>query len=325
MKKKLLCIALLAGYLLSCKQEKTTPDTVNHQGINVLTAANPEWQFGQLRLAPIVADAAFVADNANAATLINVGDALQQHRFRITERKPFGRQQDPGAVNQLTVQNKTDDAVFLMAGDVVQGGNQDRVIAEDQVVAARSLHNIPVFCVEPNRWTPREDQVKSKNYAFGGYYNVASRSVRLAAMVDHDQQAVWKHVGEITEFHHATSTSGAYAALEQSADFTQKRDQYLRFFKGKFAAFPNIVGVVVINNGAVVGADVFGRPELFAKKFDALLHSYITDALSNQGVKNQDRTAPDLTKYTDLLRYKLQSEKKLKLEYNGALVHFASF
>lgn len=325
MKKKLLCIALLAGYLLSCKQEKTTNETATNQGISVLAEANPEWQFEQLRLAPIVADAAFIQDNVNAASLINLGDALQQHRFRITERKPFGRQQDPGAVNQLTVQNKTEDAVFLMAGDIVQGGNQDRVIAEDEVVAARSLHNIPVFCVEPNRWTPREDQVKSKNYAFGGYYNVASRSVRLAAMIDHDQQAVWKHVGEITELHHATSTSGAYAALEQSADFTQKRDQYLRFFKDKFAAVPSMVGVVVINNGAIVGADVFGRPELFANKFDALLHSYITDALSSQEAKDQDGAAADLTRYTDLLRYKLRSEKKLKLEYNGALVHFASF
>ena len=105
----------------------------------------------------------------------------------LQRKKPYGRFEDSGAVNSLTVQNKSQDTVFIMSGDVVQGGRQDRVIAMDMVVPPRTITDIPVFCVEQNRWSYMENdqmiddhqaQQNKKIYAFTGYYNVASNDLR---------------------------------------------------------------------------------------------------------------------------------------------------
>jgi hypothetical protein len=57
-------------------------------------------------------------------------------------------------VNQLAIENlSTTDEVLVQAGDIVKGGQQDRVLAVDLIVPARS-GRIPIdaFCVENGRW-----------------------------------------------------------------------------------------------------------------------------------------------------------------------------
>ena len=64
---------------------------------------------------------------------------------------------ETGTVNQLAVENLSPDAeVFIQAGDIVKGGRQDRVLAYDLIVPARS-GKMPIasFCVEAGRWQPR--------------------------------------------------------------------------------------------------------------------------------------------------------------------------
>ena len=49
-----------------------------------------------------------------------------------------------------------------MAGEVVKGGKQDRVIAQDVVLAPGETIDLNAFCVEKNRWvTKNENQVCS--------------------------------------------------------------------------------------------------------------------------------------------------------------------
>src|SRR5688500_15326945 len=56
-------------------------------------------------------------------------------------------------VNRVTVTNKASKAIYLMAGDIILGGQQDREVARDTIVPAR-VHNfvVEVFCVEHGRW-----------------------------------------------------------------------------------------------------------------------------------------------------------------------------
>ncbi|MEL7221676.1 MAG: DUF6569 family protein, partial [Bacteroidota bacterium] len=144
--------------LAACQPtEQNNEQSVVDSPLTIDITTNPAWEKDQLRLIPIVASTEFIEQHLSVAQYKVLSEALEQERFRISEKKPYGRFSDAGAVNALTVQNKTDEAVFLMQGDIVQGGNQDRVIGEDQVIAARSIQDIPVFCVEHGRWTYQEE------------------------------------------------------------------------------------------------------------------------------------------------------------------------
>lgn len=322
--------------LSACRQEqRETRNGANPTGLKINTRANPDLEFENLRLYPISADAAFIEKHAAAAQYQNLREAIGNHRFRITEKKPFGRFEDLGAVNTLTVQNKSEDVVFLMAGDVVQGGKQDRVIAQDLVSPPRTITDIAVFCVEPHRWQaqgeteeaaddPRQQEQNRHIYAFTGYYNVAANDIRRSAARSKNQQEVWDEVGKLTAVHNAQSATGAYAALEQSESFTEARARYLRFFEDKFEDTDNVVGIVAVTGDEVMGADVFGHPALFKKQYKALIHSYITGAAtSGQAVQMKQK---DMDKYEEKIWQKFQMEEgyeDAKYEFGGLMVHFA--
>ncbi|MCB9275852.1 MAG: hypothetical protein H6564_17530 [Lewinellaceae bacterium] len=329
----LLAILVLMGFF-ACQQQPAPADAADTAGIALFTQVKPELSYKNLRLYPITADAGFIKGNERAAQYISLSEAIKNSRFRITEHKPYGRFEDAAAVNTLTVQNKSTDTVFLMAGDIVQGGNQDRVIAQDMVFPPRTITDIPVFCVEPGRWAPNHQEdgdgnLPEKNkriYAFTGYYNVAASGIRQTVKHSKDQQEVWDKVGQVTSAHHAQAATGAYAALEQSDSFTASRDAYLHFFEDKFADAENVVGVVAVSGHDVIGADIFAHPGLFKKLYPSLLHSYITDAITYGAPvevtdNRMEHYAAELLK--DFMEPSPQPESKYV--YRGMMVHFTSF
>ncbi|MCG8327941.1 MAG: hypothetical protein MI974_09670 [Chitinophagales bacterium] len=332
---RLINLALLLFLLIgtACQHEGTTPKTTD---VNNNTTAESFavdlrneaiLEYGNLRIYPVVGNQALIAQHEELANFQSLGEAIASNeRFRITEKKPYGRFSDQGAVNTLTVQNKSEQDVYLMAGDVVQGGNQDRVIAEDILVKAGSITDIPVFCVEKGRWTPHEeadDNSKNKKiFAFNGYYNVAANDIRRTVKHSKNQQEVWDKVGQLTSFHNAKAATGTYAALENSTSFTDSREQYLDYFEGKLAQ-DNVIGIVAISGNEIIGTDIFGHPDLFKKQYGALLYSYITEAMSNGEApsitesKMNDYAAQLLKKYRAAAK-----DRDRRFEYNGQMVHF---
>lgn len=290
MKKLALASFLLTLFVACVDDQKTTSNTSDavaspgKNGLALVSEANPEWQFENLRLYPITADAATVEAHADLAQLKTLSEAMQTRGFRVLERKQFGRQEG-NWYNGLTVQNKTADPVFLMSGDVVTGGNQDRVIAQDQVIAATDVKNIEVFCVEAGRshyYDPAAPEAEKRVAAFKGYYNVASPQVRQAVQ-GANQQAVWNAVADVTKANGAESSTSAYAALDQNESAQKaKRDAYLHFFKDKLTDQPNVVGVVAVCGDKVLAVDIFGHPDLFRRQFTNLLHGYATEAATCQ-------------------------------------------
>ncbi len=321
-------------FLSACRHEHgNARKEGNPVGLEINTRPNPELDFENLRLYPVVAEAAFIERHAAAANYKNLKEAIHNHRFRITEKKPFGRFEDMGAVHTLTVQNKSEDTVFLMAGDVVQGGKQDRVIAQDRVIPPRTITDIAVFCVEPHRWQAqgevdtdgsRQQEQNKHIYAFTGYYNVAAKDIRRSATHSKNQQEVWDKVGELTAIHNAETATGTYAALEQSETFTKNRARYLQFFEDKFDDTENVVGVLAVTGGQVIGTDIFAHPALFKKQYKALIHSYITDAMSiGEPVRMEGE---EVEQYGEKLWQKFQAEEGFKasrFEFQGLMVHFA--
>ena len=61
-----------------------------------------------------------------------------------------------GDVNCLWISNHSDRPLYLMPGEILVGGKQDRTVAEELVVAPHTERMpIQVYCVEQGRWSYR--------------------------------------------------------------------------------------------------------------------------------------------------------------------------
>src|SRR5438477_2234436 len=97
-------------------------------------------------------------------------------------------------VNRLFLVNNSQRPLLLLAGEVVTGGKQDRVVGKDRIIPAESDADLDVFCVEPGRWTARSSSKFGAVGAYGGGAYMAQPSVRAQAMDKKDQQGVWDQV-----------------------------------------------------------------------------------------------------------------------------------
>src|SRR5262245_51968962 len=102
---------------------------------------------------------------------------------------------ETGDVNRLTIQNRSNHDVFVQGGDIVKGGQQDRVLALDLIVPPKS-RRIPIdaFCVEQGRWSRRGNEAVT---AFSESNNaLATKDLKIAAKARRSQGEVWANVGK---------------------------------------------------------------------------------------------------------------------------------
>ncbi|MDQ5836648.1 MAG: hypothetical protein M3379_07700, partial [Acidobacteriota bacterium] len=77
------------------------------------------------------------------------------------------------SVNELALVNKSGKKLLLLAGEVVVGGQQDRIVQEDRIIPPVSVPvALSVFCVEHGRWTAR-----TTSYGGGGSRGGGGRMV----------------------------------------------------------------------------------------------------------------------------------------------------
>jgi hypothetical protein len=203
-------------------------------------------------------------------------------------------------VNQLVLMNRSKKPLLLLAGEVVTGGKQDRIIAKDRIVppGAEPLP-LDVFCVEHGRWTDVSSQFKAANM-------MVHPSVREKAVVDRSQSDVWATVAAGSSQGAAAGSSApraitaeviggviareaqsqSYVKIMQSARVGGQVESFADEVARRFArATENlkeeqVVGVVVAYGGEVAWADAFASPVLFNRYWTKLLRSYAVEALA---------------------------------------------
>ena len=160
---------------------------------------------GNLAVFPVVASKSY--DTAEFLTLdegLRSGDVVVteagQARGLIRRRPgepaiihPVGNAE----VNRLVLVNNSKRPLLLLAGEIVTGGKQDRVIGKDRIVPAESDPvDLSVFCVEPGRWVAANGKYEfgSAGGVAGGVF--AAPGVRGSAMAAKNQQQVWDNVGK---------------------------------------------------------------------------------------------------------------------------------
>ena len=151
-------------------------------------------QYENLTLFPVLSRQS--ADTAGFATLdeglsagqvvVTEGGAEMMRRSR--DGHPVAIPEQRGAsVNQLVLINRGSKPLLLLAGELVSGGKQDRIISKDRVVPPGAAPlPLDVFCVEAGRWTGGAQ--------FSAGKLMVHPSVREQAAITQQQDKVWQAV-----------------------------------------------------------------------------------------------------------------------------------
>lgn len=224
-----------------------------------------------LTLTPLIATD---AETPMVDDLLTLDETMPKGQVKIVEF-------NEGDVNNLTFSNKSDHPVFLLAGEVIIGGKQDRIIGQNTVIPAKKTQQVPVFCVEHGRWNGETKE-------FATAKALAHGRLRTQATFE-GQQAVWDEVATKNVARKTQSNSDTYRKIAQQQasgsmnDWEKKVDASLEKLSADDAK--HLVGFAVTVNGKVATIDLFNSPTLFKKLEGKLVRSYITDAVDTKADK----------------------------------------
>ncbi|HJT67323.1 MAG TPA: DUF6569 family protein [Pyrinomonadaceae bacterium] len=214
---------------------------------------------------------------------LTLQEALAQKKVRVYETKD---------VNELAIRNFSNQDVYVQAGDIVRGGDQDRMISIDFIVPPRSGRMpIAAFCVESGRWSQRGNE---QSAWFSSSENAAAtRELKLAAKSAQSQQAVWENVSvaqqKLSQNVSAvvTVTGTSYELSVENAKVKENTAAYIDALSGILRNKSDVIGYAFAINGQVNSADVYASHTLFTKLWPKLLKATATEALSelNQEAK----------------------------------------
>ncbi len=223
-------------------------------------------------------------------------------------------------VNRLVLVNNSKRPLLLLAGEIVTGGKQDRVIGKDRIVPAESDPvDLSVFCVEPGRWVAANGKSNFNTVAGNAPAPFAAPVVRSKAMGAKDQQQVWDSVRSSQQSMavtvEAVSPSAAsdvnattsYARVMGNQEVQKKVDAVAEPVRRDYESVirqlrdRNAVGVVVAVNGEIVWADIFASTQLLQKYWPKLIRSYATEAVVTRA-KGGEASVRDAEKFLDDLQ-----------------------
>jgi hypothetical protein len=248
------------------------------------------------------------------------------YRNRDGSRPPMQNYGGP-SVNQLVLVNHSKRPLLLLAGELVSGGKQDRVIAKDRIVAPFG-EPLPlnVFCVEHGRW--------SSGSQFNEAKTIVHPSVREQAAVTQKQTEVW---AAVTAGSMAARPPAAPAPRVGTADLEATvRDEaptqsYSKLYESRRVNVPvesvvseierrfrretsglkgeRVVGVVVAYGGEVAWSDIFASDELFNHYWSKLLRSYAVEAVARPTLREKV-SAEDAREFLRRLNGREQTESE---------------
>jgi hypothetical protein len=331
---------LLAGLAVAVGGKSVTaaggPDT----GMNTFRVLAPI-ESGHLLLFPIVRNN---GDAPKDTPFITLDEGIKSGEVEVTEagnvrglvrpRPATGQNGGPvwtppsgrgDQVNTLVLVNHSKRPLLLLAGEIVTGGKQDRVIAKDRIVPPDADPiDLSVFCIEPGRWTGASDNFGSSNKALSESFMVQP-SVRVNAMAKQDQQEVWNSVdGAIGQMAVAaaprpagsvsqTITVEASAGVLNTSSYAQAMNNKEVSAKVDEAAAPaneeraqviaklreeHAVGVVVAVHGKLIWADLFANTDLLSRYWTKLVRSYAAESVTESG-DHQAPSAADAQRFLD--------------------------
>lgn len=173
---------------------------------------------------------------------------------------------ETGTVEQLTVVNRTSMPLFLLEGELLEGGWQHRVVVHDVVLDADTLPaQVEVKCVEAHRWDGEGSHTRSGRRASPSIRAALTRSAR-----EPTQAEVWTRVAGYGAVYGESPTASYLDYLDHQADSSTEGPPY--------RPLPGQRGVIVGAGGYPIFAEIFPSPDVLEAQIDALLQSVLLDA-----------------------------------------------
>jgi hypothetical protein len=305
-------LAIVGGWVLPGPRVVRAGEAASASGYRVGEAI----RHGNLTVFPVVASKSYPTGE-----FLTLDEGLRSGEVVVTEygnvrglirRHPAGMtpaiQREGAEVNRLMLVNNSRRPLLLLAGEIVAGGKQDRVIGKDRIVPAESDPvDLSVFCVEPGRWVATSEQFGASESLYGtkagsggggiGGTLMAQPSVRAKAMGDKDQSQVWAEVRKqqtamTVEVQNrapaaapAIASTSSYARVMENAEVKKQVDAVAKPIEQNYQSLikqlrdRNAVGVVVAMNGRIIWADVFASSNLLEKYWPKLVRSYASEAV----------------------------------------------
>ena len=236
----------------------------------------------------------------------------EQGAETLIRNRGNGRPIPPGysgpSVNQLVLINHSKRPLLLLAGELVSGGKQDRIIAKDRIVAPfGDLLPLDVFCVEHGRWSAGSEFNEAKT--------IVHPSVRENAAINQKQADVWAAVAGGSNVSGRMASPSAVPPRVSSADISEtvtveaQTQSYKKIYESRRVGSSvetvveemqrrfrretsglkgeRVVGVVVAYGGEVAWSDIFASSELFEAYWNKLLRSYAVEAVARPSLREK--------------------------------------
>lgn len=232
----------------------------------------------------------------NAKKFLTLAEAMEQKKVTVHET---------GDVNQLTITNSSNFNVFIMSGDIVKGGKQDRVLQYNYIVPP-GIKRMPVssFCVESGRWQKRGNE-KADQFSTSQEM-IASKDLKMSVKKSKSQSEVWSKVAEVQSDLEKNLGGSVRGSSESSLQLTLENEklitaqkEYQKALGGILRDKKDVVGYACVINGAINSAEVFASDILFKKLWPKLVKSSIVEAVSKykKGEAVPAKTADDVKKF----------------------------
>jgi hypothetical protein len=218
---------------------------------------------------------------ASKARYLALQPAMEQKKVVIYETKQ---------VNDLAIENLSAEPVFIQQGDLVKGGDQDRMISNDFILPPKSGRlPLAAFCVEQGRWSQRGNESAR---AFSG--STALGAVAFDPRSMWSQMSVWNKVTEIQDALasglrkqrgaglasvRAPASPTSLVLTQTSPAVEEAAGAYMKALAGAPVGKARAVGYAFAVNGEVKSADIYASPELFSAMWPKLLKSSAVEAL----------------------------------------------
>jgi hypothetical protein len=271
--------------------------------------------FENLTVFPVVAVSGY-----DTSAFLTLEDGLANGEVTVREQaaeaiyrnrdgsRPAAQNYGGPSVNQLVLVNHSKRPLLLLAGELVSGGKQDRIIAKDRIVApfAEPL-SLDVFCVEHGRWSAGSNFNEAKT--------IVHPSVREQAAVKKEQSQVWSAVGAgstaarsadapapmvsaevITQTVEVEAPTQSYSKIYGSRRVDTSVEKLVSEIQRRFRKETmglkgeRVVGVVVAYGGEVAWSDIFASDALFERYWNKLLRSYAVEAVARPNLREKAPT-----------------------------------
>jgi hypothetical protein len=184
------------------------------------------------------------------------------------------REKNEGDVNTVVIKNKSNSTIFVMAGEIIKGAKQDRMIENDLLIPPNSdWIEVAVYCTEHGRW-----HGESKEFAAADIS--VSPSIRANARKEKSQSEVWAKVTENQlDILGGSSETQAFRDIYESKNFQDERYTYYKKLKDLPSQHPSMRGALVCVGDEILCVDLFGSHTILADLWPKLLESYIVEAM----------------------------------------------